>query len=113
LPWPQFGLQLWVKKPPVPLPVPDQRDQCSPTIVAAPSLTIGLKCDGLTELDSEPPRRCGTGDAAGPRDQFALLLPVRERVLGKDHPGTLAARADLARWTAQAGDVLGEEIDGS
>src|SRR5580700_668571 len=60
-------MQLWVKKPPVPLAVPDQRDQCSPTTVAAPSLTIGLKYDGLTKLDSEPPRRCGTllADAPG------------------------------------------------
>ena len=33
------------------------------------------------------------GDAAGARDQFAALLPVRERVLGPEHPDTLATRA--------------------
>ena len=26
------------------------------------------------------------GDAAGARDQFAVLLPIRERVLGPEHP---------------------------
>ena len=33
------------------------------------------------------------GDAAAARDQFAALLPVRERVLGPEHPDTLTARA--------------------
>jgi hypothetical protein len=47
------------------------------------------------------------GDAAGAHDQFAALLPVRERVLGPDHPHTLAARADLAAWTGEAGDAAG------
>ena len=47
------------------------------------------------------------GDAAGARDQFAVLLPVRERVLGPGHPHTLAARNNLARWTGEAGDAAG------
>ena len=47
------------------------------------------------------------GDAAGARDQFAALLPVRERVQGAEHPDTLTARHDLARWTGQAGDAAG------
>ena len=47
------------------------------------------------------------GDAAGARDQFAALLPVSERVLGPEHPDTLAARGELARWTGQAGDAAG------
>ena len=47
------------------------------------------------------------GDAAGARDQFAALLPVRERVSGAEHPDTLAARRDLARWTGEAGDAAG------
>jgi len=47
------------------------------------------------------------GDAAGARDQFAALLPVRERVQGPEHPGTLATRANLARWTGEAGDAPG------
>ena len=47
------------------------------------------------------------GDATGARDQFAALLPVRERVLGAEHPDTLATRADLARVTELAGDAAG------
>ena len=43
----------------------------------------------------------------GPRYQFAALLPVRERVSGAEHPDTLAARANLARWTGAAGDAAG------
>jgi hypothetical protein len=46
------------------------------------------------------------GDAAGARDQFAALLPIRERVLGPEHPDTLTTRASLAYWTGQA-DVDG------
>jgi len=47
------------------------------------------------------------GDAAGARDQFAALLPIRERVDGSEHPSTLAARHNLARWTGKAGDAAG------
>ena len=45
-----------------------------------------------------PERR---GDAAGARDQFAALVPVRERVLGAEHPVTLTTRASLADWTRE------------
>ena len=45
------------------------------------------------------------GDAAAARDQFAALLPVRERVLGPEHPDTLTARGNLAYWTGEAGDA--------
>jgi hypothetical protein len=34
-------------------------------------------------------------------------VPIRERVLGPEHPDTLAARANLARWTGKAGDAAG------
>ena len=44
------------------------------------------------------------GDPAAARDQYAALLPVRERVLGPEHPDTLTARANLAAWTGEAGD---------
>ena len=47
------------------------------------------------------------GDAAGARDQYAALLPVRERVSGAEHPHTLTARANLAYWTGAAGDPAG------
>jgi hypothetical protein len=43
------------------------------------------------------------GDAAGAQDQYAALLPAIERVLGPDHPDTLAARANLAYWAGQLG----------
>ena len=43
------------------------------------------------------------GDAAGARDQFAALLPIRERVSGAEHPRTLTTRANLARWTGSRG----------
>jgi hypothetical protein len=35
------------------------------------------------------------GDAAGARDQYAALLPIFQRVLGPEHPDTLAARPSL------------------
>ena len=38
------------------------------------------------------------------RDLFAGLLPVDERVLGPEHPRTLADRANLAGFTREAGD---------
>jgi hypothetical protein len=54
-------------------------------------------------------RRAGwtgeAGDAAAARDQFAALLADRERILGTDHPDTLAARSDLARTIGNAGDA--------
>jgi Tetratricopeptide repeat len=47
------------------------------------------------------------GDAAGARDQFAVLLPIHERVLGPEHPETLTARASLADFTGKAGNAPG------
>jgi Tetratricopeptide repeat len=44
---------------------------------------------------------------AGARDQLAALLPIRERVLGSEHPATLTDRHGLAGWTADAGDAAG------
>ena len=44
------------------------------------------------------------GHAAGARNQFAALLPTRERVLGTEHPDTLTTRGNLAYWTREAGD---------
>ena len=46
------------------------------------------------------------GDAAGARDQFAALLPIRERVQGLEHPDTLTARRELARKTGETGDAV-------
>jgi hypothetical protein len=47
------------------------------------------------------------GDAAGARDQYYALLPIRERVLGPEHWHTLITRNQLARQTGEAGDVAG------
>lgn len=44
------------------------------------------------------------GAAAGARDQFVALLPIRERILGPEHPHTLTTRRNLAYWTEQAGE---------
>jgi Tetratricopeptide repeat len=35
------------------------------------------------------------------------VLPIRERVLGPEHPETLITRSQLARWTGEAGDAAG------
>lgn len=42
-----------------------------------------------------------SGDAAGARDQYSALLPVLEQVFGGEHPGTMGARTELARWTQE------------
>ncbi len=47
------------------------------------------------------------GDPVGARDQYAALLPVRERVLGPEHPNTLTDRAGLAYYTGASGDAAG------
>jgi Tetratricopeptide repeat len=47
------------------------------------------------------------GNPAGARDQFAVLLPIEERVLGPEHRQTLADRGSLARWTGEAGNPAG------
>jgi hypothetical protein len=50
--------------------------------------------------------RCGgCTNRAAARDQLAALLPDMRRVLGADHPDTLAARWGHAMWTAEAGDA--------
>jgi Tetratricopeptide repeat len=36
-----------------------------------------------------------------------VLVPVFERVLGPEHPDTLTARRNLAKYTGQAGDAAG------
>ena len=48
-----------------------------------------------------------TGEAGNPasaRDEYAELLPVRERAVGPEHPDTLTTRHNLAVWTGGAGD---------
>jgi hypothetical protein len=43
-----------------------------------------------------------TEERAAARDQYAALLPVRERVSGAEHPATLTARGHLGYWTGEA-----------
>ncbi len=43
------------------------------------------------------------GEAAAARDQFAALLPIRERVSGPERPATLFIRGNLAILTGVAG----------
>jgi hypothetical protein len=42
------------------------------------------------------------GNAAGARDQYAAMLPMRERAQRPDHPDTLTVRHELVQWTGQA-----------
>ena len=47
------------------------------------------------------------GDPAAARDQFAALLPLRDRLQGPEHWETLDCRGGIARWTGEAGDAAG------
>ena len=47
------------------------------------------------------------GDAAGAREQLAVLLPIRERVLGPEHPDILPTRDNLTYWTGEMGGHAG------
>jgi hypothetical protein len=47
------------------------------------------------------------GDVTGARDLFVELLADHKRVLGPDHPDTLATRSNVASWAGEAGDVAG------
>jgi hypothetical protein len=38
---------------------------------------------------------------------LTALLPDLERILGPDHPITLATRSNLADWTGRGGDLAG------
>ena len=42
------------------------------------------------------------GDAAGARDRYATLLPIRERALGAEHPDTVVTHSNLLGWTDAA-----------
>jgi len=95
---------------------------CSGSYPAARDL-FQLIADAHREDDAHGPEHEGTlavrvnlarwtgrvGDAAGARDQYAALLPIRERVLGPEHPDTLTTRANLAHWAkkAEGGSRLG------
>ena len=78
---------------------------------AAPGAGTGLRrrapghADHLrTAWPAGPGRR---GMRPGPGTCSPRCCPASERVLGAEHPDTLTARADLARWTGEAGDAAG------
>lgn len=50
---------------------------------------------------------CKSGSYAAVRELGQEVLEARTRVLGPEHPDTLAAWKDLAHWTGQAGDAAG------
>ena len=50
-----------------------------------------------------PALQGGRGSRRGPRPGRRIAAS-REQVLGGEHPDTLAAQANLARWTGEAGD---------
>ena len=56
--------------------------------------SLWQKAVGLGKDEQENRRQAG--DAAAARDQFAALLPIGERILGPEHPDTLATRRSLA-----------------
>ncbi|MFF5931563.1 tetratricopeptide repeat protein [Streptomyces hydrogenans] len=47
------------------------------------------------------------GQAAAARDHYQHLHTTAHRLLGADHPDTLATRHNIARWRGEAGDPLG------
>jgi hypothetical protein len=47
----------------------------------------------------------GGGGCSCARDQLAALLPIRERVLGPEHPDTLTTRHSLVYWTGEAANA--------
>jgi TIR domain len=58
--------------------------------------------DELPVLEERARSAAEARDAAGARDQYAALLPVREKLSGSGHPKTLAIRENLAYWTRKA-----------
>jgi hypothetical protein len=50
-----------------------------------------------------------SGSYPAARDLFRLIVDAHEKsdAYGPEHPETLAARAEVARWTGQAGDATG------
>jgi Tetratricopeptide repeat len=57
--------------------------------------------DGLARIASY---LGSSGSYAAARDLQRRVVDARQRVLGPEHPDTLAAAHDLAHWTGQAGD---------
>jgi Tetratricopeptide repeat len=74
------------------------------TTVWARSLPARSNCCASPNLASWSGQ---AGNAAGARDQYAILLPIVERILGAEHPETLTVRANLTGWSGEMGDAAG------
>ena len=90
---------------------------------APPAAVVGLQATAQTLLDlAGPVLACNeshntvlfrTGNSIGesgrPADAVAYFEDLLERLapLGPDHPGTLVARHNIARWRGESGDVAG------
>ena len=46
-----------------------------------------------------------SGSYAAARDLWRTIAEAREKILGREHPDTLAARQNLAYWTGKAGNL--------
>jgi len=79
----------------------------APELLIRSGQAAGLGCSGRrAPRRPDHPRQPrlldrGGGGCGRARDQFAALLPIRERVLGAEHPDTLTARSNLAHWTTR------------
>ena len=80
----------------MPSAITQWRAPCSSKITDAQQASFGAEHRGtLSALAGLAYWTGEAGDAAA-RDRLSVLIPVRERVSGAEHPDTLAMRANLA-----------------
>jgi Tetratricopeptide repeat len=72
--------------------------------VPVPLTMAGVPYGSAPTAAAVTPPSWPAGDAVAARDQFAALVPVRERVSGPEHPDTLIVRQELAHWTGVTGN---------
>ncbi len=77
----------------------------APTAPFRPPATTRPLAADLQERTLEARALAAAGDVAAARDAFANLVRDRTRVLGPDHPDTLHAQHEHARYTGEAGDL--------
>jgi len=65
---------------------------------------LAASSDGMARM-ADYLGRSGSYTAA--QELHRRVVEARERILGSEHPNTLAARAGLAFWTGRAGDAAG------
>jgi hypothetical protein len=64
---------------------------------------VTLAGEGLVLVQAVTADQMPAGLTRQWRQAAAALVPIQERVMGPEHPGTLDTGRDLAYWTAQAG----------